>query len=231
MSQLAEFRRDLQQRAPQEHNLASLAADFARFESFITLAIENLQSQVTSVIGELDRLEMRGRRKILLFHGVPEAKKETVTSTVEGLISSKFQLPDSTQVIVNRCHRMGPPQDNKTRPVLVEFRDASVRDKLWSLKSGLKGTGITLSEFLTKPRHEAFMAARRRFGITRCWTREGNVIVLGSDGTRHRLATIAELNKVPGPELTEAPRSVAATRSLDTKLPATKTRRTAAVKK
>ncbi|KAG7295214.1 hypothetical protein JYU34_022184 [Plutella xylostella] len=55
---------------------------------------------------------------------------------------------------------------------------------------------MILSVFLTKPRHDAFMAARQRVGVSRCWTRNGVVVVQSPDGKQHRVATLGELDKV-----------------------------------
>ncbi|KOB52261.1 Uncharacterized protein OBRU01_25546 [Operophtera brumata] len=77
-----------------------------------------------------------------------------------------------------------------------KLKDVAVRDKVWFAKTNLKDTGITLSEFLTKARHEDFMKARQRSGVTKCWTREGNVYVIGHDGDRHRINWLGDLNTI-----------------------------------
>ncbi|CAG9125633.1 unnamed protein product [Plutella xylostella] len=74
--------------------------------------------------------------------------------------------------------------------------DHSTRTKVWFSKAKLKGSGYTLSEFLTKTRHDVFMAARQRVGVARCWTRDGCVVVQGADGKQSRVVTLAELNQV-----------------------------------
>ncbi|XP_026745500.1 uncharacterized protein LOC113506863 [Trichoplusia ni] len=93
-----------------------------------------------------------------------------------------------TVAAVRRCHRMGRNNNgSKPRPILLKLRDVEVRDRIWFEKTKLKGSGITLSEFLTKTRHDAFMMAREKFGISNCWTRRGEVFVLGADGTKRRV--------------------------------------------
>ncbi|CAH2098247.1 unnamed protein product [Euphydryas editha] len=91
------------------------------------------------------------------------------------------------------------------RALVLKFRDVSLRDKVWNGKKNLKGTGITLSEFLTKDRHELFLEARRRFGITKCWTRGGTIYILGNDGTRHRINTKTDLNSFASSADTQIP--------------------------
>ncbi|XP_026733623.1 uncharacterized protein LOC113497968 [Trichoplusia ni] len=82
---------------------------------------------------------------------------------------------------------------SKPRPILLKLRDAEVRDRIWFEKTKLKGSGITLSEFLTKTRHDAFMMAREKFGISNCWTQRGEVFVLGADGTKRRVLSTRDV--------------------------------------
>lgn len=43
------------------------------------------------------------------------------------------------------------------------------------------------------------MAARFKFGISKCWTREGSVFILGADGKRHRIQSLSDLDKIVVP--------------------------------
>ncbi|VVC92034.1 unnamed protein product [Leptidea sinapis] len=60
----------------------SLAAEFNSFRTFVLSAMNTLQRQGEFLGIEVDRLEMRRRRKMLLVHGVSEDKSEDVTSRV-----------------------------------------------------------------------------------------------------------------------------------------------------
>ncbi|KAL4721307.1 hypothetical protein ACJJTC_012847 [Scirpophaga incertulas] len=53
----------------------------------------------------------------------------------------------------------------KTRPILVRFMSTHHRQTVWEAKTALKGSGVTLSEFLTQTRHGVFLDARRHFGF------------------------------------------------------------------
>ncbi|CAG4930217.1 unnamed protein product [Colias eurytheme] len=92
---------------------------------------------------------------------------------------------------------MGRSNSDRPRPIVVKFKDISLKRKIWSAKKDLKGSGITLSEFLTKSRHDLFMAARKRFGVERCWTRDGNIFLIGPDGNRHQINAPADLDDIP----------------------------------
>ncbi|CAH2095698.1 unnamed protein product [Euphydryas editha] len=136
-------------------NIANIAADFTAFRSFVLISLEELQLQVQILSKKYDNLEMRSRRKILLFHGISESKTEKITSSIAKALSDNFKIPELTENNVSRCHRLGKIRaGSKPRAVLIKFSDISLRNKLWYSKSILKDTGITLSEFLTKERHE-----------------------------------------------------------------------------
>ncbi|CAH2096631.1 unnamed protein product [Euphydryas editha] len=68
----------------------------------------------------------------------------------------------------------------------------------------------TPSEFLTKVRHNAFLVARERARINKCWTREGTIFVVTSEVTRHRAECMADLDEIPGPGSTKRAKSPAA---------------------
>ncbi|RVE42610.1 hypothetical protein evm_012730 [Chilo suppressalis] len=54
---------------------------------------------------------------------------------------------------VVRAMRLGRVRQDKPRPLPVKLRSEAIRDNLWLAKKKLKGSGITMSEFLTKLRH------------------------------------------------------------------------------
>ena len=171
---------------------SSLAADFNNFKSFTLSALNTLQRQVELITREMDRQEMRRRRKMLLFHGIAEEKSEDVLDRVVTVIGDNLDLTDFSSASIKSSYRLGPPSE-KSRPIIIKFVDVTTRNKVWYAKTKLKGTGITQSEFLTKPRHTVFLEARQRFGVNKCWTREGNIHVITPDGAKHRIECVTEL--------------------------------------
>lgn len=193
-NRMADFQRDLKSSIPATSPTSNINAQFGSFCSFVLTALENLQRQVEILGRQYDELEMRSRKKMLLVHGISEDNESlsvAVTSTL-----SKYLHLDLTSETFSRCHRLGRLSTGKPRAVLIKFKDTTIKDKVWSLKTKLKGTGVTVSEFLTKSRHKVFLAARQRFGISKCWTRDGVITVLGSDSTRHRVVTFSDLNGI-----------------------------------
>lgn len=142
---------------------------------------------------------------MLLLHGVPEEKGEDAIMTVTNVVANKLRIAEFRSDSVSRAHRLGRSVENRPRPLLVKFKDVSVRDKVWFTKSKLKGTGITQAEFLTKNRHSVFLKARQRFGVNKCWTRDGVIHVLAPDGTHHQVEVQSELDAICSTAVTVAP--------------------------
>ncbi|XP_013185089.1 uncharacterized protein LOC132903586 [Amyelois transitella] len=228
VTQMDQFRSQMQGNASSV-STPSLEVRFTAFQNLVMNMLQSLQDQVDLLSRSTDNIEMRSRKKFLLFHGIPENNGEDPAAVITQTVQERLNLNELSLDNISRCHRMGRPLAGKPRPVLVKVRDWSIRNKVWSAKSKLKGTGVTLSEFLTKSRHDVFMAARKRFGVANCWTREGTVYVLDTEGARHRVECLSDLDKVvaePEQAGTKPPRvvpepSVAAA-------PTTRTRKTAA---
>ncbi|KOB51930.1 Uncharacterized protein OBRU01_26871 [Operophtera brumata] len=192
------FEAELRSNTNPSPTITTLAAEYASFKNFTLTALRALQEQVELAAQSIDQLEMRGRRKILLIHGVPEEQREDTASVTSKVVIDKLHISPFSITDISRCHRMGRLSTNRPRPILVKLCDVTLRDKVWFAKTQLKNSGVTLSEFLTKARHEVFMKARQQFGISNCWTREGNVYVVGPDGSRHRVNWLGDLHKLVG---------------------------------
>ncbi|PZC75357.1 hypothetical protein B5X24_HaOG206404 [Helicoverpa armigera] len=177
--------------APKHLDLASLSSEFIEFKSFVCHSLTLLKAQIELVSRALDKHETAMRRKILLFHGIPEKANEKVNETVLDVVVKRMKLDDACLDMFEVCHRLGASQA-KTRPVLVRFKDMEHRRVLWDSKTSLKGSGI--SEFLTKTRHQVFVAARKHFGISSCWSAEGKIIVQAADKSRRKISSLGELD-------------------------------------
>lgn len=177
-------------------DLASLAVEFAEFKSFVWQALNTMKMQLDALNSAVDRHETAMRRKVLLLHGVPEKPSEKLPETVLEILKTRLKLSEaSTNNSIHVCHRLGTSQQ-KARPILVRFFTMEHRQLVWDNKKLLKGSGITVSEFLTRTRHVAFMAARKHFGINNCWTIEGKIVVVSPDMSRHKLETMDELRRL-----------------------------------
>lgn len=195
-TRMAEFQDELKGAIPATSPTSNINSQFHSFRAFVLTALKNIQLQVEVLSRQQDELEMRSRKKILLLHGVPEVDKEDTSACVSRLLSERFGISQVASNSFSRCHRMGHRTTDRPRVILIKFRDSNLKFQVWSSKPSLKGTGITVSEFLTKARHKTFVAARQRFGVAKCWTRDGIIVVLNADGSRHRITTLAELGAI-----------------------------------
>ncbi|CAB3244506.1 unnamed protein product [Arctia plantaginis] len=87
-SRMSKFEADLLNNTSPMTSIAGLAGDFSTFRSFVLDVLKSLQQQVESLVASMDQLEMQGRRKILLIHGVEEEKKEDFTKSSKNHLNS-----------------------------------------------------------------------------------------------------------------------------------------------
>lgn len=180
------------QSKPPHKDIDSLYQEFSDFRALIWKTMATIRSQFELLSLGLDRQETASRRKVLLLHGITEVNEASALDTVMSMLSDQFKLPGVLPEQISSCHRLGN-NTSKPRPIMVRFVDFKLRTLVWNAKTALKGTNITVSEFLTKTRHDVFMAARKHFGIRRCWTSEGKIVLLLPDNKRRKLESMLEL--------------------------------------
>lgn len=173
-------------------DLETLSREFTDFKSLIWKSFTMMRSQLELLVLGLDRQETASRRKVLLFHGISESSELPIESTIIKILHNQFKMLDIGSESLSVCHRLGT-NTSKARPVLVRFADYKLRSLVWDAKTALKGSTIAVSEFLTKSRHDVFAAARSHFGVRRCWTSEGKIIILLPDNKRRRIESMSEL--------------------------------------
>lgn len=89
-TRIANFEAELQ-KSPSTSLAAStgLAADFSSFKIFATHSLSALQLQICLLSKTVDNLEMEGRRKMLLIHGIPEQYEDTSQVVIKVVCSWK----------------------------------------------------------------------------------------------------------------------------------------------
>lgn len=196
-SRMGEFEKNLVQSgsAASTPTVKTLAAEFNTFKSFVWKTLGLLKSQVELVVVGLDRLETQSRRKVLLFHGLEESNNEDVLQKILYVLSNQLKMSDIKSTAIESCHRLGVKKDS-ARPVLLRFTSCQVRASVWSAKTKLKGTKITMTEFLTKSRQDVFTAARKHFGIKKCWSADGMIVVLLPNKSKIKISSQRELKQL-----------------------------------
>ncbi|KAJ2937700.1 hypothetical protein O0L34_g17513 [Tuta absoluta] len=123
-----------------------------------------------------------------------------------------MKISEFTSDDIQVCHRLGT-STTKPRAVLVRFHRHDSRRVVWDAKTLLKGSGIIISEFLTKSRHIVFVAARKHFGVSNCWSNDGKIAIFLPDSSRRKIEVSSELQELikqfPVPKYKAAAKSVA----------------------
>lgn len=178
-----------------------LATQFVAFQDMVWKAVESLQAQMGFVLKTLEEMETRSRAGILLLHGVPEADDEDATTTAVRIVQRSLKFDQMSPLSLLTCYRLGNKHTpTKPRPLLLKFACLRARNTVWASKKLLKGSGHTLSEFLTSSRHAVFLEARSRYGVRGSWTSDGRIVVQCHDGVRRKVTSMAELQALPPPE-------------------------------
>lgn len=110
-----------------------------------------VKDTISILEGKIDDLENRSRRNNLIVYGISEAANESFEELKKLVCEDIFDgLLNVTTASLERIHRLGKPQRNKTRPVIVRFFDFN--DKVNVLKNArkLKGKKISISEDFSK---------------------------------------------------------------------------------
>lgn len=196
-SRMGEFEKNLSQSGSATSNptLKTLTAEFHTFKSFVWKTLGILKSQIELVVVGLDRLETQSRRKVLLFHGLEENTNEDVLEKMLHVLSNHLKMTDIRSTAIESCHRLGVKKDS-ARPILLRFNSCQLRSSVWKAKTKLKGTKITVTEFLTKSRQEVFIAARKHFGIKKCWSSDGMVVILLPSNSTIKISSLRELKQL-----------------------------------
>lgn len=176
-------------------DISSLSQDFTNFKTFVWESLSLVKSQLELFSLSHERHEAHLRRKVLLIHGIPEEQNEDVLNTVTSIIVHKVGLNEFSNNNIEVCHRLGVTR-GKPRPVLIRFKDLQCRHMVWDNKTSLKGSGYTISEFLTKARHKVFLEARKHFGVKNCWSSNSKIVILLPDKSRRKIELWSELQSL-----------------------------------
>lgn len=205
-SELTGFRETLKSATSPEplamnSNLEEIVKRFTAFEinirqevSQLKKDIEVVQTFTKNVELSMDRSEQYVNNNKLIIHGLKEKDRENLMMEVMSMFQDKLKVTVDKNNISD-CIRMGSKRRrDKARPITVTFSVNWVKRDVFINKSKLKGSGIMITEFLTKRRLELFKECRGIFERN-CWTANGVIIVL-LNGTRNRIATKADLLKL-----------------------------------
>ena len=104
----------------------------------------NLQGEVYDLKDKMNAVENRALKNNLIFHGIPDSENEYLNQLMDRLqrnfadtidiYDDEIRLQRARAIQIARCKRLGPYQENRTRPIRVEFMykwDADELFKNW----------------------------------------------------------------------------------------------------
>ena len=101
-------------------------------------------------------LEQYGRRNCLIFHGIDDAFNKGVGKStgnkIIDVVNDKLGIKINPSDL-DRSHRlMRKIKSTKPRPIIVKFTSYNMKAEVYRQKRKLKGSGIIITESLTKTR-------------------------------------------------------------------------------
>lgn len=105
-----------------------------------------------------------------------------------------MSLPEMSIKDLQVYQRFGVGREKLT-PVLVRFYDIQNRHLAWDNKTNLKGTGITISEFLIITRHKIFLKTIKYFGLKNCWISDSKIVIMLPDKRRCKIEIASGFQK------------------------------------
>ncbi|XP_026687140.1 uncharacterized protein LOC113471878 [Diaphorina citri] len=185
-----------------QKSFSLLEQAFGLFQSAVNVELGKISSRLTTVEDRQENLDQYSRRNCLLFRGIHGSgdgaeDEKGCLELVMDVIKNKLQLNLSEEV-VERCHRLGVKRNpDHVRPIIVKFYSYRYRNQVFGSKKLLKGTRITICEFLTKNRMAVLNKARDVHGKEKCWTSDGKVIIKLVVNNRERKVVATKLEHVP----------------------------------
>ena len=166
--------------------------------------IEALENRIFTMENKLDDFEQEAMQDCLIFSGIRQTPGSDLDMTVLNLVKSTMGVSTITRehfVSIQRF-RLNSTEDSRNlarrnpdpvAPVLVKLVSKELAYKVFKTKSKLAGSGIYVSEFLTKRRKAILNSARDKFGVKNVWTDKGRIFAkLSSQSAPRRLYSLAD---------------------------------------
>ncbi|XP_070391007.1 uncharacterized protein [Dermacentor albipictus] len=111
-------------------------------------SLAKLSTEIKVLTEKCDDAENRLRRSNLLFCGIQDTKGETWLESQTKIVSfcsEQLGLSVSTDDL-ERAHRLGRYQQDKTRPIIVKYARFKDKSRILAVASKLKGTNFSIRE-------------------------------------------------------------------------------------
>ena len=160
----------------------------------------------TEYESKFDDIEQYSWRSCLILTGIKERKGENTDNLVLNALSTHLGIKlDLCEI--DRSHHLGHKRIDQDghqidRPIIIKFIGYRSRQKVFKQKRKLKGTGISLSENLTKRRTMLMNDVKKIAGLKNVWSRDSNIFTFDHSGKILHVKTFEDLSKVRKMEAT-----------------------------
>jgi len=167
-------------------------------------ANDKLKKRLDKQDQKLDDMEQYSRRNCLLIHGIPEAgiRGETTDQIATDTIGQHLGISIKKEDL-DRTHRIGKPkskededdEEPKPRPIIVKFTSYATRAQVFRAKRRLKGSGLLITESLTRKKMDLLRHAQNHATVSSSWTIDGTIYCIDTTGKRRTITAHADLEK------------------------------------
>lgn len=124
---------------------------------------------------KVDILEQKLKNNNIRLIGVKEVHGEDVFSQVKNIFTDKLNIPVTDEIA--SVYRFGKKNKEKSRHIIVSFKEVNFKNIIIGKKKLLKGTRIIMKEDLTNERWKLVRESSDIYGFKNVFTFNGAVFV------------------------------------------------------
>jgi len=196
MQQMFEvFKTQIEELTNEIKKLKSEKTEIEELNKKLEVSNKNYEVQIAQLTERSDMLEQYTRRNNLRIFGISEGKDEDCEGKALEIINRKLEL-NMTREQICRVHRTGKIKSNKPRGIIIKFVSYKQRSLVFQNKKKLKGSGIIITEDLTKNRLSLYKTACDVYGPRNTWSKDGCILV-NFEGTIKRINNPSDIKVMP----------------------------------
>ena len=133
-----------------------------------------LEVRIKQLELDLEESQQYSRRTNVLIHGIEEEDKEDTDRKAHELFTGQLGL-DLVEKDIARSHRLGKRSEGRNRPIIVRLLSYRQKKSVYDQKKKLKGSGVVITENLTKERYTFYKKCKEKFGAKNVATLDGRI--------------------------------------------------------
>ena len=162
----------------------------------IEAKLNKIESKINSYDDRIDEMEQYSRSNCLILHGTDidtdlaycEFLNE-VTILFNDMLSLDQEVESED---IDIAHPL-PKNKKNEHSIIVKFVQRSLRNNIYEKKSKLTGSGISITESLTKRRLQILKHAQNTFGFKNAWFNNGKFF-RSNRGKRHWIKNMSDVD-------------------------------------